>query len=349
MKTIFNNIFFFVQNSFDSMNLYDNNSTLSPYYLIKQNLYEENEERAFKFSSSNLLNDSIIDFDINELFCVNEKKFQKDIITYKFTKICKWEDIKNYISKDNGFSEDIINIVNEYDLPSQYYESLGIFYLNKKRERNDETFNISTTKISKPKGRIKNDDKNNGKSGKHTKDDSDNIIKKCKRILISYLITHINNYINKDKNYEPLLGLKYSYINNLKKDSDLELLQTKLKDIASKEISEKYKTKNKNWNKDIIDKIMNNKIKNENLINLLNMTFTEWIDIFTYKKESKYNKELNLLQSALEIINKKNNQNKKYLSKFIFYLYNYKRWFESKKGRSTSEKNESKKNEENLA
>ena len=79
------------------------------------------------------------------------------------------------------------------------------------------------------------------------------------------------------------------------------------------------------------------------------MTFTEWIDIFTYKKESKYNKELNLLQLALEIINKKNNQNKKYLSKFILYLYNYKRWFESKKGRSTSEKNESKKNEENLA
>jgi len=39
------------------------------------------------------------------------------------------------------------------------------------------------------------------------------------------------------------------------------------------------------------------------------MTFTEWIDIFTYKKESKYNKELNLLQLALEIINKKNNQN----------------------------------------
>lgn len=145
---------------------------------------------------------------------------------------------------------------------------------------------------------------------------------------------------------------KFPFLNhvnhNLKKDSDLELLEMKLKDIVSKEISKKYKTKEKNWNKDIIDKIMQSKEKNENLINLLNMTFSEWIDIFTYKKASKYNGELNLLQSALEVINKKNNQNKEYLTKFIFYLYNYKRWFESKKGRSPSEKNDAGKNEEKL-
>ena len=109
------------------MNLYDNYSKISPYNLRKQNIYEDNDESAFLFSSSNLFNSSTRDFEVSELFCANEKKFQSDIKTNKFTKICKWEDIKNYIIKDNGFSEDIINIINEYDLPSQYYENLGIF------------------------------------------------------------------------------------------------------------------------------------------------------------------------------------------------------------------------------
>ena len=129
--------------------------------------------------------------------------------------------------------------------------------------------------------------------------------------------------------------MEYAYINRLKKDSDIELLKMQLKDIASKDISSKYKSKDKDWNAKIIDKIMKNENGDEKLLNLLNMTFNEWIDIFTYKKENEYNKEINLLQTALFKLNKNNQNNKEYLSKFIFYLYNYKRWFESKKGRST--------------
>ena len=252
----------------------------------------------------------------------------------KFTKLCYWKDIKNYINLDNGFSKDIVDIINDYDLPSQYYESLNIFYTNKKRKRNTETINTNIS--NQLKGRIKNEDKNNGNSGKHNKYEPDNIIKKCKNILIFYMIENINIYIDKEKKYEPLLDLEYSLIRNLKKDSDLELLNMKLKDIASKDISSKYKTKSqeKDWNKNIINEIIQNEDNNEKLMNLLNMTFNEWIDIFTYKIENEYNKEYNLLQSALDKINKKNNNDKEYLSKLIFYLYNYKRWFESKKGRN---------------
>ena len=125
------------------------------------------------------------------------------------------------------------------------------------------------------------------------------------------------------------------HIYRLKKDSELELLKMKLKDITSKDISSKYKYKGKDWNAKIIEQIMKDEKADKKLWNLLNMTFNEWIDIFTYKKESEYNKEINLLQTALFKLNKNNQNNKEYLSKFIFYLYNYKRWFESKKGRST--------------
>ncbi len=86
---------------------------------------------------------------------------------------------------------------------------------------------------------------------------------------------------------------------------------------------------------------------NEKLMNLLNMTFNEWIDIFTYKIENKFYKGFNLLQSALEKIYKKNDNNREYLSKLIFHLYNYKRWFEKKRGRNELEKDVAEEKKEN--
>ena len=208
------------------------------------------------FPQSSEILEKTIDFD--KLYQKNNEQFQKNVFPNytKFTKICNWEDIKKYIKIENGFSEDIINLINDYNLPNHYYESLNIFYTNKKRKRNTEIINITLETIVS-KGRITNIDKNNGKFGKHDKYEPDNIIKKCKGILISYIIENINIYIDKEKKYEKLLDLEYSLIRNLKKDSDLELLNMKLKDIASKDISSKYKTKSqeKDWNKNIIFQI----------------------------------------------------------------------------------------------
>ena len=319
-----------------------NNSSfqLSPLYTT--NNYEATDERYFEpdFNESSEIPFDVLYFQDT----INVNKKYKSLLTDspKFTKQCRWEDIKNYINISNGFSENIVNAINEY-IPDQYYESLNFFYINKKRKRNIETINTSIA--SKTLGRIKNEDKNKGKSGKHNKYEPDNIIKKCKRILISSMILHINMYIDKKK-YDSLLDLKYSYINNLKKDSDLVLLNTQLKDIISKNISSKYTLKDKKWNEIIINKIIQNEKNDEKLMKLLNMTFNEWIDIFTYKIKSEYNKNVNLLQQALDKINKKNDFNKEYLSKWIFLLYNYKRWFESKKGRNINEKSDTEQNKE---
>jgi len=139
----------------------------------------------------------------------NEAQTQISIQTHftKFTKtIYKWKDIKNCINLANGFSEDIVNIINEYDLPGQCDNSLDIFYLKKKRKNNIETNN--TTVITNPKGRITDEDKSKGKSGKHNKFDPDNMIKKCKRIFIYNAQKHINIYLNEEKKYEQLLDLE---------------------------------------------------------------------------------------------------------------------------------------------
>ena len=301
------------------------------------NAYENHFQK-----SSEILENTI---DFHKLYHINNEKFQKSVYPnyIKFTKKCNWEDIKKYIKKENGFSEDIVNLIKKYNFSNQFYKSLNFFYTSKKRKRNIETVNTTLeTETIVSKGRITTIDKNNGKSGKHDKYESDNIIKKCKGTFISYVVENINIYLDKEKKYEKLLDLDYSLISKIKKDSDLELLNMKLKDLVSKDISSKYKSKlnEKDYNKNIINKIIQNEDSSEKLMNLLNMTFNEWIDIFTYKIENDYNKEYNLLQAALDKINQKNNNDKEYLLKFIFYLYNYKRWFESKKGRNTNEIND---------
>ena len=301
------------------------------------NAYENHFQK-----SSEILENTI---DFHKLYHKNNEQFQKSVYQNytKPTKKCNWEDIKKYIKKENGFSEDIVNLIKKYNFSNRFYESLGVFYTSKKRKRNIETVNTTLeTETIVSKGRITTIDKNNGKSGKHDKYESDNIIKKCKGTFISYVVENINIYLDKEKKYEKLLDLDYSLISKIKKDSDLELLNMKLKDLVSKDISSKYKSKlnEKDYNKNIINKIIQNEDSSEKLMNLLNMTFNEWIDIFTYKIENDYNKEYNLLQAALDKINQKNNNDKEYLLKFIFYLYNYKRWFESKKGRNTNEIND---------
>ena len=70
---------------------------------------------------------------------------------------------------------------------------------------------------------------------------------------------------------------------------------------------------------------------------LLNMSFNDWIDIFTYKKDWEYNIEYNKLRTFIEELSKDNDE--AYFSKFMLYLYNYKRWFTNKAGRNTDKSN----------
>ena len=61
------------------------------------------------------------------------------------------------------------------------------------------------------------------------------------------------------------------------------------------------------------------------------MTFGEWIDIFTFKKKIDDDFEFNGLNDVLiDLYYKEDNE---YFSRFIFYLFNYKNWFNYKKAR----------------
>lgn len=307
------------------------------------NLKDENV-----FNKENDKTNLIFEKNINSFYPVNENKNISNFITsfsngkdennyennnINLPKIYNLNEIKNILMK-KGFSKEKLDKINEEHIDKKDKENIYLFGIKNTIPRNyNEKMELKEMKM---RGRKR---LNDNTERKHSKYESDNIIKKCKGILFTNIIEYMNQFINayKYKNDEKfqLCKLDYKYINNLKKDSEIKLFYMKLKDLASFEISGKYRPIGNNGkcrNMFEIKRILEEEKNNAIIINLLNMTFGDWIDVFTYK--NKFDNDINFkgLYDTLEKIDENNND--KYFSRLIFYLFNYKRWFYNKKGRN---------------
>ena len=237
-----------------------------------------------------------------------------------------------------GFQKDKIV---ENDITQKDREILGLFKTKRHKIRKGEQIEqVEQEKEKNPKGRKKKDDNT---KREHGKDAHDNIIKKCKRIFLKNLIDYMINFIDEYKfNIKGKIKLQYLnynfYVNDLKRKNNMDLFDKTLKELASYQISGRYQSKSNgetDWNKNKkIIKIIEN--DNENINYLLNMTFGEWVNIFTLKKKDKYInfKGLKNTLKEMEEKNEDDKEYKKYFKRFIFYLFNYKLYFYNKKGRN---------------
>ena len=225
-----------------------------------------------------------------------------------------------------------------------------------KRQNNEDiSYNTQDNKDEKKKskrGRKKNE---NSIRQEHNKTSPDNIIKKIKAKLMLFLVIFMNKLLGKKKDdIKKIYQLDYKYSNQLKKDIDLALLKMSIKNLLSKDITSKLKKLDKNFNKKFIQKIENEEepIEDYNSIMfVLNMTFGDWLSLITFKKsineiiiekgqeknESKINIEkigesINEIKAQLNKIIEKYDETD--VSLFIFYLYNYERYFFIKAGRN---------------
>ena len=160
--------------------------------------------------------------------------------------------------------------------------------------------------------------------------------------------------INKnDKESIKLLKIAYKYIDQLEKKKNLDLFEMHLKDLFSLEISSKFYTKSKDYNKILINRILEQEIKVEDfdtIIFLFKITFNDWIEIFTYKKSilsliNEYNAEnvnyikikkefIGVNHLLNEVLKKKDFKNDcKYYTLFLLYIFNFQRWFYIKRAR----------------
>lgn len=144
-------------------------------------------------------------------------------------------------------------------------------------------------------------------------------------------------FLNKNNQKGELLYLNYKkYINNLTKKKEIDLFKMKLKDFASLEVSKKKKSNSDIYfNKNSINHILQDTEKNNETIQnfLNNISFEEWIDVFTKKRQDYNLEEFNGLQNSLEKVAKEYKDDDEYFTRFVFYLFNYQNWFYNKKGR----------------
>ena len=233
----------------------------------------------------------------------------------------------------------------------------------KRRRRRKEKIILDDDKVFQKVGRKKQDDFT---KRKHDKNSADNIIKKLKLKFFEYSLKFLNNILNayldktkiieytrflrkdikiEDETQNLIKFLDYKFVDKIKKETDLQLLKSPLKDIFSNDISPKYSTLSRDSNKKMIERILEDQKDNLNIMFAFNLTFEEWIEIFTFKKELKSfiildkdkmkdlnDKFIKLDKLILEIYDK--NYTNNYLSYFISYAFNYKRWFIMKRGRN---------------
>ena len=180
----------------------------------------------------------------------------------------------------------------------------------------------------------------NNKQITHDKYSPDNIIKKIKVHLFHILIIFVNSELIGSHVYKTskLKKLDYKIISNTNKEDNIIYLNMTLEELLSLEITKKYRTKNKNINKNIIQKMLkkrndDEKIK-EKIDYIFKLKFTEWIDIFIMKKEGNINIKFEGLHLLLNEILKNNQMDEKYFVNFVYLLYNFENWFLSKKNKT---------------
>ena len=186
-------------------------------------------------------------------------------------------------------------------------------------------------------------------NGKHDKFCYDNIVRKVKTKLFEIILFFINLSIipiekeNQKKNskkkefYKPLLvKIDQEIIKTINVEDNLELLESKLKDIFSNKTSKKYKHLGLDRNKKIIDEIYEQKIQ-KNTISILNKTFDQCLDHINginYDEELA-GLELRYLNIFKDLRSRGNSED--YISEFKYMVKNFNSFYKNKKARKKKE------------
>ena len=175
--------------------------------------------------------------------------------------------------------------------------------------------------------------KSSGQDAKHNKFKADNIIRKIKTKIFQYIFKLLNNSLKHTN--RRFLPLNKKLHDNLKRDLNLKLLESKIYEIYENSELNNRQIKYGNPNKKLIHKIFEEKIETKT-INILNMTLK---DMLNYIRKNDYN---NFLKEIREKEEKNNENSKEFIKKYMIevsnWLNRYEEWFLYKFGRNTTKK-----------
>ena len=271
-------------------------------------------------------------FDSEEQNMMDDFNFENDFE--------KMKENTGFIEFDNNSKKnEIITINNKSTVISTKKEK--IFSINKIK------------KINKKLGRKKLTDNKETKV-LHDKYSFDNTVRKIKAKLFNAILAILNKSLEQEENNNNtqqrkrkikvrngcFLKIEQKTIINTNIKDNLELLNTTLKKIFSRDVGKKvanYSIYGENYNKNLIKKIEENNKKYKNTNDILNMTFFQCLEHF---RKSEYYEELSGLELEYDnIINEmKKTEEEDYVGSFEAYLNTYEEIYKNKRPKNKKAK-----------
>ena len=178
--------------------------------------------------------------------------------------------------------------------------------------------------------------KNSKEKGLHNKYTSDNMIKKCKTVILRILGNLINKKIKNifHSNQKRLLKMNQKQIINTHVNYNKLFLYKKLKDIFSENVSSKCKRYPNDYNRRLINELLNQKDKNKKIFfsDLLNLTFLDCVEHFSGLKQIYCLQDLENIDDVCKSLG----DDKNYQESFRCYIENFQTIIEKKKPRGKS-------------
>ena len=215
------------------------------------------------------------------------------------------------------------------------------------------SFDLISQKVKKKKKKKKKrgrkrtrDDINNEENIEdkkfHDKFTDDNLRKKCKNVVLKYALEFINKKIKEKYGFNIGHGKFKKELKMLNQDNKVKstvdydkiFLNRKLKDIFSEDISSRFNNFPKNFNKTLIETLLNdsNEERKQYFINLFNITF---LDCLKYFRGNGDKLELIGLKTISEIKEELiSKTGKEYFNTFAHFLQNFEEIINKKKARN---------------
>ena len=316
------------------------------YNILKNNPLLQNPNSDFSFPSDDFTQDNIKD-----------NIFPKQLVQYQTP---KEQNIKDF-----GYCNEQINLINLTEHNDNRNSSttcennlfLNNNKLNSPFKNNIEKSNykkekiFKVLKINKKIGRMK---KNSITKGKHNNLSEDNLIRKIKRRFLEKLRLYINyeyqiyllqKSLKKNKSKNWLRKVNPLIWRQIKVEENLKWFTTKIAEIFSGNLSERYSNSSKDLNRRKIRRVYTlNEAKN--LIIILNSDIELYFDKYIKNEKIKGFKTLkdDIKELRIQMENTAQESIEEYLKKYEYIAKNMKDIFLSKKSRNINSINKIEKN-----
>jgi len=258
----------------------------------------------------------------NNTFNENFESFNEDSNSYLYDNI-NYNLVNNYDIFSSLNTVDLIQNETQYTKRIYYTSNENQpLLLNNNKEKDDNVLDkpkekiiIFKTELIKEKNiltqnkKAKIEEIKNNNESTHNKYADDNIMRKCKFIILSQIMNFINvkikekyNHIGYGTKIKQLKKINKSQVTNIKVDYNIKFMNKQLKDIFSENISKRYTRFPLNKNEKLINELINEKDneKKEYFNNLFSLTFSDCLNHFNGQK---FVPILNDLELFKEIIN----------------------------------------------